>query len=253
MKHFMESKCWLLCLTLLLVAHTGKEPQRFTVFLVGDSTVADKPYQGSNPEKGWGQVLPLYFGDQVNVENHARNGRSAKSFRDEGHWEKVRARIKGGDYVIIEFGHNDQKKDSPDRYADPIVAYPALLAHYIAETREKGGIPILVTPIVRRKYDDRGYLLETHGSYPEAVRDVATEHGVALLDLHARTRELLLEWGPERSRQLFLHLMPGQYDALPRGTSDDTHLSGTGAFKVCDLAVAELKTEVPELAVYFKP
>ena len=248
----METKFWLLPLALLLVAFGAKAPQQITVFLVGDSTVANKPYRGSNPEKGWGQVLPLYFDGQVRVENHALNGRSTKSFRNEGHWDKVMARIKRGDYVIIEFGHNDQKTDSPDRYADPEEEYPKLLARYVAETRKKGGTPILATPIVRRKYDDRGYLEETHGGYPDAVRRVAAAHGVVLLDMHARTRELLLEWGPERSKQLFLHLQSGQYDALPNGAADDTHLSGTGAFKICDLAVVEMKAKIPELAVYFK-
>lgn len=254
-KQFMQlrMKFGLLALALLLVAFGAKHPQQITVFLVGDSTVANKPYGGSNPEKGWGQVLSLYFNEHVRIENYALNGRSTKSFRNEGHWDKVMARIKSGDYVIIEFGHNDQKVDSPDRYADPEEAYPNLLARYVSETRQKGGVPILATPIVRRKYDDRGYLEETHGDYPDAVRRVAEKYGVALWDLHARTRELLLEWGPERSKQLFLHLMPGQYDTLPTGAADDTHLSGTGAFKICDLAVAEMKAKTPELAVYLKP
>lgn len=237
----------------LLVAFVWDGEQRVTVFLIGDSTVANKPYRVSNPEKGWGQVLPLYVDENVRVENHALNGRSTKSFRDEGHWDKVRSRIKPGDYVIIEFGHNDQKANSPERYADPEVEYPQQLKRYISETRERGGTPVLATPIVRRKFDDRGYLQETHGDYPEAVRRVADETGTALLDLHALTRELLLEWGPERSKALFLHLMPGQYEALPKGATDDTHLSGTGAFKICDLAVAEMKRCLPELAVHFRP
>ena len=241
---------------LLMVVCSGfswDRQQQVTIFLVGDSTVANKPYRMSNPERGWGQVLPLYVDESIRVENHALNGRSAKSFRDEGHWEKVRGRIKPGDYIIIEFGHNDQKTNSPDRYADPEVDFPNQLRQYVAETREKGGIPVLATPIVRRKFDERGYLLETHGKYPDAVRLVAQQENVALLDMHARTRELLLEWGPERSKVLFLHLMPGQYEALPEGATDDTHLSGTGAFKLCDLAVDEMRRHLPELATHFKP
>ncbi|WP_257669146.1 rhamnogalacturonan acetylesterase [Parapedobacter tibetensis] len=239
-------------LVALFTAFAWNDQRQITVFLIGDSTVADKPYRESNPEKGWGQVLPLYFDEGVRVENHALNGRSTKSFRDEGHWDKVKERIKTGDYVIIEFGHNDQKANSPARYADPDVEYPQQLEQYIQETQERGGIPVLATPIVRRKFDDRGYLLETHGKYPEAVRKVAEEQGVVLLDMHARTRELLLEWGPERSKSLFLHLAPGQYETLAKGATDDTHLSGTGAFKLCDLAVAEMKAKIPELEMYFK-
>ena len=162
-------------------------------------------------------------------------------------------RIKPGDYVIIEFGHNDQKADSPDRYADPEVEFPRQLRQYISETRERGGIPVLATPIVRRKFDGRGYLTETHGQYPDAVRRVARQENAPLLDMHARTKELLLEWGPERSKALFLHLMPQQYEALPKGATDDTHLSGTGAFKICDLAVAEMKRCLPEMGSRFKP
>lgn len=240
-------------LMMLCAAFSWRTQQRTTIFLIGDSTVANKPYRVSNPERGWGQVLPLYVDESITVENHALNGRSTKSFRDEGHWEKVRTRIKPGDYVIIEFGHNDQKARSPDRYADPDVGFPAQLRQYVAETREKGGIPVLATPIVRRKFDERGYLVETHGQYPDAVRQVAQQENVPLLDMHARTRELLLEWGPERSKALFLHLMPGQYEAKPEGAADDTHLSGTGAFKLCDLAVAEMKRCLPELAMHFKP
>lgn len=240
-------------LALACAAFTWGAQQRVTVFLIGDSTVANKPYRVSNPERGWGQVLQLYMDGSITVENHALNGRSTKSFRDEGHWEKVRTRIKPGDYVIIEFGHNDQKVNSPDRYADPDVEFPSQLRQYIAETREKGGIPVLATPIVRRKFDEMGDLVETHGRYPNVVRQVAKQENVPLLDMHARTRELLMEWGPERSKTLFLHLMPGQYEAKPKGAADDTHLSGTGAFKLCDLAVAEMKRCLPKLAVHFKP
>ncbi|SKB58365.1 Lysophospholipase L1 [Parapedobacter luteus] len=236
----------------LFLAFLWAGQREVTVFLVGDSTVANKPYRASNPEKGWGQVLPLYFDEGVRVENHALNGRSTKSFRNEGHWDKVKARVQRGDYVVIAFGHNDQKENSPERYADPEVEFPRQLKRYIAETRERGGIPVLSTPIMRRKFDVRGYLEETHGAYPEVVRNVASETGVALLDMHAQTRELLLEWGPERSKALFLHLMPGQYEALPNGAEDDTHLSGTGAFKICDLAVAEMKRCLPALAAHFK-
>ncbi|HLT42512.1 MAG TPA: rhamnogalacturonan acetylesterase [Sphingobacteriaceae bacterium] len=248
----MIKKAILFITAITLMAFSLKETRPITVFLIGDSTVADKPYRISNPEKGWGQVLPLYFDENVRVENYALNGRSTKSFIDEGHWEKVKSKIQSGDYVIIEFGHNDQKEDSPDRYADPDIEYPRLLSKYIAETRERGGIPILASPIARRKFDERGYLLDTHGKYPDAVRQVALKEGVLFFDMHNKSKDLLLEFGPERSKQLFLHLMPGEYDNLPKGAVDDTHLSGTGAFKICDLAIEEIKKKVPSLSKYLK-
>lgn len=223
-----------------------------TLFLIGDSTLADKPYTGSNPEKGWGQVLPLYLKDGITVENHAVNGRSTKSFRDEGRWDTVQNRIKPGDYVLIQFGHNDQKKESPERYAAADTDYKSNLIRYITETRAKGAKPIIATPISRRSYNESGELEDSHGRYSEVVRDVAREHKVPLLDLHKRTVEVIEKFGFERSKELFLHYKPGDYDKFPEGKTDDTHLSPTGAFKVADLAVEELKREVPELEFFMK-
>lgn len=223
-----------------------------TIFLIGDSTVANKPYQTSNPEKGWGQVLPLYLKDGIKVENHAVNGRSTKSFIDERRWDEVLKRLKPGDYVVIEFGHNDQKIEDPSRYSDADSAYRLNLKKYISDTRAKGGKPVLATPIVRRRFDEKGKFFDTHTNYPDVVREVAASEDVPLLDLHKRTEELLKTFGEERSKSLFLHLNPGEYASMPDGKEDDTHLSGTGAFKVCDLAVAEMKTALPELNKYFK-
>ena len=227
------------------------QQEEITIFLVGDSTVADKPYKISNPEKGWGQVIPLYFKEGVTIENHAVNGRSTKSFIDEGKWDIVLGRINSGDYVIIEFGHNDAKSEDPKRYAAADTDYRKNLQRFISETREKGGIPVLATPIVRRKFED-GMLVETHGRYPEVVREVARSENVPLLDLHERTREIVSSLGEERSKNLFLHVQPGEYASHPEGKADDTHLSANGAFKVADLVKEEICRGIPALAVYFK-
>ena len=235
-----------------LVFHKFQGDQVITIFLVGDSTLADKPYAGSNPEKGWGQVFPLYFKEGIKVENHAMNGRSTKSFRDEGRWDKVYKQIKPGDYVLIQFGHNDQKKDSPERYAEAETDFRFNLIRYVEEIVEKGGKPILATPITRRSFDDQGRLIHTHGKYPEVVREVAENLKVPLLDLHQKTIGLLEQFGVEKSRELFLHYRPGDFEQFPEGQEDNTHLSPTGAFKVCDLAVSELKTELPELVNFLK-
>lgn len=250
----MKTKClWSLLLLLPLLSFMEpKPPKEITVFLISDSTVADKPYANGNPEKGWGQVFPLYFTEGVRVENHAVNGRSSKSFRDEGRWDKVLQKLKRGDYVVIEFGHNDQKSEDPTRYAAPETDYRQNLERYITETRTKGGHPVLATPIVRRKFDESGKLEDTHGVYPEVVRQVAAKHKVPLLDLHKKTEELVARYSPERSKALFLHLEPGEYASLPQGKTDDTHLSAYGAFRVCDLVVEEMQTALPELAKLLK-
>lgn len=214
--------------------------------------MANKPYSKGNPEKGWGQVFPLYFKEGIKIENHAKNGRSSKSFRDEGLWDIVLEKIKPGHYVIIAFGHNDQKQDSPERYSAPDTDYRKNLERYVRETRNKGGIPVLATPIMRRRFDENGKLYDTHGRYPEVVREIAKEKNVPLLDLHKQTEMLLKAYGEERSKELFLHIQPGEYASLPQGKEDDTHLSAIGAFRVCDLAIEEIKLAVPEWVPYLK-
>lgn len=240
--------------TLFYAAIFGNEKGEgdITFFLVGDSTMADKSYAGSNPEKGWGQVFPLYFKEGIRFENHAVNGRSTKSFRSEGRWKTVMKRIKPGDYVIVEFGHNDQKINSKDRYAFADSAYRDNLVRYVKEVREKGGKPVLATPISRRSFDENGILTDTHGRYSEVVREVAAEMEVPLFDLHKKTVEVLQQFGVEKSKELFLHYSPGDYSKFPEGREDNTHLSPTGAFKVSDLAVEELRRELPELVKFLK-
>lgn len=230
----------------------GKNEEEITFFLVGDSTMADKSYGVSNPEKGWGQVFPLYFKEGIRFENHAMNGRSTKSFRAEGRWDVVMERLKEGDYVIIEFGHNDQKINSADRYAFADSTYRDNLIRFVNEVREKGGKAVLATPISRRSFDENGVLTDTHGRYSEVVREVAAEMEVPLFDLHKKTVELLEQWGVEKSKELFLHFKPGEYEKFPKGVEDNTHLSPTGAFKVSDLAIEELKRELPELMKFLK-
>ncbi len=223
-----------------------------TIFMVGNSTMADKPYKNGNPEKGWAQVFPLYFKEGIKIENHAKNGRSTKSFLTEGRWAAVLYKMRTGDYVIIEFGHNDSRKDNPERYAEANTDYRLNLIKMIEEARSKGGIPVLATPIVRRRFDKNGIFYDTHGDYPKVVRELAAEYKVPLLDLHKKTTELLIQYGEKRSEQLFLIIKPGEYKSLPEGKDDNTHLSANGAFKVCDLAVEEIREAVPELAAWLK-
>jgi lysophospholipase L1-like esterase len=152
----------------------------------------------------------------------------------------------------MEFGHNDEKKKDPNRYAAPRTDYRANLIKFITETRSKGGIPVLATPIVRRRFDENGNFYDTHGEYPVVVRELAEEYDVPLLDLHRKTEEMLKDFGEENSKKLYLHISSNEYKSLPKGRTDNTHLSAYGAFKVCDLAVEELRNSLPELARWLK-
>ena len=223
-----------------------------TIYMIGNSTMADKPYKNGNPEKGWGQIFPLYFKEGIKIENHAVNGRSTKSFLDERRWNLVLDKIKPNDYVIIEFGHNDSKKEDPKRFADANTDYKINPIKFVNETRSKDGIPILATPIVRRRFDDQGKFYDVHGNYPKVVREVAVNMNVILLDLHKKTEEMLIEFGEEKSKLLFLLIEPMEYKSLTEGKTDNTHLSAYCAFKICDLAAVEIRNLIPELAIFLK-
>ena len=235
-----------------VTAQDINQSKQITIFMIGNSTMANKPYKDGNPEKGWGQIFPLYFNEGVRIENYAVNGRSTKSFIDEGRWENVLSKINSGDYVIIEFGHNDEKKEDPKRFADANTTYKLNLEKFVDETRQKNGIPILATPIVRRRFDENGNFYDTHGDYPKVVREVASEKDVILFDLHNKSKELLIQYGEKNSKKLFLHIEPGEYPSLPEGLKDNTHFSPDGAFRICDLAAEEVKLKVKNLAIFLK-
>jgi len=234
-------------------AQAQAPPATVTVFMVGDSTMADKPLIPANPERGWGQMLPMYFKDGVRIENHAVNGRSTKSFIDEGRWQVVADRLKPGDYVIIQFGHNDEKKNDTNRYTAPFGGFETNLEMFVDEARRHEATPVLATPVARRKFDDDGRLVDTHGDYPNAVRQVAQERHVPLVEMNTRSIELLTRMGPESSKRLFDWIPAGEYDRFPKGLSDDTHFNAYGASRMCDLAVGEIKSAVPGLAAWLKP
>jgi lysophospholipase L1-like esterase len=223
---------------------------RLTLHLIGDSTMANKPIIPANPERGWGQMLHMYFADAVRVENYAQNGRSSKSFIAEGRWEKVLAAIKPGDYVIIQFGHNDEKIESVGRGTAPFGEYTTNLVRFIQETRGRKATPILATPVARRKFDAAGKLTDTHGDYPKAVRAVAEAQKVPLLELCNATEKLLQQLGPESSKRLFDWIPAGEFAPESKPLQDDTHFNAYGASRVCDLAVGEIEAKVPELAAH---
>lgn len=216
------------------------QAQTSTLFLIGDSTMSDKKNPEVNPEHGWGQVLPEFLTDEIKVENHSVNGRSTKSFIDEGRWKAVLEKLQPGDFVFIQFGHNDQKIKNKDRFTNPFTGYRRNLEKYVKETREKGAKPVLFTSIVRRNFNEHGVLVDTHGDYPLVVRMVADHLDVPFVDLQSLTEQLELFYGEVDSKRLHLHFLPSEIDYYPEGKADDTHLSETGAKLVASLALREL-------------
>jgi len=252
MKYFAYLLSLLVLSNQLLVYTQSVDKKEITIFMIGNSTMADKPFYDGNPEKGWGQIFPLYFKEGIKIENHAVNGRSTKSFINEGRWDSVFNKINPGDYVIIEFGHNDAKKDDPKRFADANTDYRWNLEKFINETRQNGGMPILATPIVRRRFDEQGKFYDVHGDYPKVVRELCKEMDIVLLDLHKKSEEYIIKLGAERSKNFYLHIAADEYSSIPEGKTDDTHLSPTGAFRICDFAADEIKLKIPLLANYLK-
>ena len=234
-----------------LIVVARLEVPTIDVHLIGDSTMADRA-DPANPEHGWGQLLSKFFDQLVAVHNHAVNGRSTKSFIDEGKWSTVLRDLKAGDYVFIEFGHNDEKVEDTTRYAAATTDYRRNLERFVAETRSKGATPILLTPIVRRKFNANGELENTHGDYPRVVRELASTLRVPLIDLEASTRRLITAAGPEESKRLYVWLAAGVSSFFPEGRQDDTHLSAQGATEVARLVAGALTTTVPNLGKHVR-
>ncbi|MBB5353643.1 pectinesterase [Haloferula luteola] len=219
-----------------------------TIYLIGDSTMADKP-RIEHPERGWGQLFRTLVREPAHLENHARNGRSSKSFLAEKRWAPIVSQLQAGDWVIIQFGHNDEKSDQPKLHTEPRGSYTDLLRRFVHETRAKGAHPILATPVARRRWQN-GQLIPTHGDYPDAVRELARAEQVPLLDLEKRTSAMEAALGEEGSKALHLWFAPGEIDAAPRGIQDDTHYSAMGALSTAKLAVDEIRRLRLDLAHY---
>lgn len=223
-----------------------------TIYAIGDSTMANKPNPDENPERGWIQMLPPFFKDQVTINNHAVNGRSTKSFRELKHWQPIFDSLKPGNYVFIQFGHNDGKETDPTRYTNPQTAYRHNLIRYVEETRSKGAIPILFSSIARRKFNEEGVLLDAHGNYTLVARLVAQEMNVPFFDMQYLTEQLEVSYGVEESKKLHLHFAPDENAYIPNGITDNTHLSVLGATEICKLFIQDLKRQNLPLAKYVK-
>lgn len=237
-----------------VTAQVESQPQQqlVSIHTIGDSTMADKVNPEENPERGWCQLLPIFLNDKAVVKNHAVNGRSTRSFIQQKRWDSVYSKLNIGDYVFIQFGHNDQKENDSLRYTNPHTAYRHNLIKFVQEAREKGAHPVLFSSIVRRNFNEDGTLVDTHGDYPMEVRLVAQEFEVPFIDLQYATEQMEERYGVEASKKLHLHYAPNEIAYYPEGKEDDTHLSIEGATEVARLAVAELKNKVPEFTNFIK-
>jgi lysophospholipase L1-like esterase len=245
----MKSLCAFLSLLLLSSLAAGKEP--ITIFLAGDSTMAQKLPE-KRPETGWGEALQQHFDEsRVRIDNRAANGRSTRTFISENRWQAIVDKLKKGDYVFIEFGHNDSAKEKVDRYTPP-EDYRLNLIRFINEVRAKKAIPVLLTPVMRRRFDKQGMFFDSHGEYPDIVRRVAAEEKVALIDMHRKSERVIKQYGAEESRKLFLQLKAGENSNYPQGIEDNTHFSPLGAEVMAKLAVEGIREQKLGLAKFLK-
>lgn len=227
-----------LLLPLVFLAAFALPPRKTQVWLIGDSTISVKDVR-AYPENGWGMPFTHFFDSTVEVNNHAKNGRSTRTFIEEGLWKRVIENVADGDYVLIQFGHNDEvetKKSYTTREQ-----FVANLERYVSETRAKKANPVLLTPVARRKFDSTGTVVSTHEVYANLVRAAAKKNNVPLIDLDAKSQALLQAMGVEASKHLFNHLQPGEHPNYPDGKVDDTHFSELGARKMAQLVLAEIR------------
>ncbi len=218
------------------------QQRHITVFLAGDSTMADKAVK-EYPETGWGMAFKAFFDSTVNVTNLAKNGRTTKSFINEGLWKKIADNMQEGDYVFIQFGHNDEKPNavSPQQFHDNLL-------RFVNEARAKKATPILITPVARRKFDANGNIQGTHEAFSAIVRKLAADEHVLFIDLDKESQAMLQQMGPDKSKYLYNYLEAGEHPNYPNGQRDDTHFSELGARKIAGIILADVKALKLDLA-----
>jgi lysophospholipase L1-like esterase len=222
--------------------------KKIHLYLAGDSTVAAN-YAKTFPQAGWGQMLAQFFSSDVAVINCALNGRSSRSFIEEGRLAEICRKLAAGDYFFIQFGHNDAKTDA--RHTDPFTTYKKYLKAYIDAAREAQAVPVLITSVQCLTFNRDGTIENIHREYHEAARELAIAENTALLALGEKSKALLEELGPEAAQKLFMHLAPGEFPNYPEGKQDDTHLRVEGAEAMAQLVALEIKEIFPESLAQF--
>lgn len=214
------------------------------IFMMGDSTMK---YNNifRYPQVGWGQVLHLFTKNEWLVEDHAENGRSTKSFKEEGRFDVILSRIQSGDFVICQFGHNDEKKQDPSRYTEPYGEYQKNLAYFAQEVEKKGGHIVFATSITRHHFEN-GVCTNTHGEYPKAMLEFAAKNGYTCIDLNHLTMQLYTKLGEEATKKYHMIFPKNTYESFPEAKEDHSHLRYEGALMVAELFVrAVAKTKDP--------
>jgi len=225
-----------------------KVEDAITVFLAGDSTVTDQQIE---PWAAWGQMLPAFFDSTVAIANHAESGETIKSFVGEHRFEKVMSLIKAGDYLFIQFGHNDQKINA--EHTDAASGFKDYLRRFIADAKAKGALPILVTSMERRNFDSAGHIVPSLEGYPQAMREVGDELGIPVIDLNAMSVPFYEALGPETAKKAFVYFPADSFPGQPKALSDDTHFSTYGAYELARCVVEGIKNRVPALAAHLRP
>lgn len=223
--------------------------KKITVHLAGDSTMADKQANKA-PETGWGTAFKTLVNENATVVNYAQNGRSTKSFINEGRWQKLVDNVQEGDWVFIQFGHNDEKVDKP-AVGTTLEEYKANLTRFVNDVRAKKGFPVLFTPVMRRSIQD-GVFINSHGLYPDAVKEVAAQLNVPLVDMLSKSKVLLEKTGIEESKKFYLIGDSTAWANYPKGVTDNTHFQTQGAQAMAQLVVAAIKEQDLPLKAYLK-
>lgn len=244
-------KVKILLLSLILITLSAAKPkEKVRIFIAGDSTA-----QTYKPEKtlmcGWGQMLQAFFTEDVKVENRAMGGRSTKTFISEGRWDKILNDMQKGDFVFIQFGHNDASTN-PERHAS-YEDYRKNIERMIQDVRAKKGNPVLLTSVVMRTFQKGNLVDDRLKAYPAITRELAEQYNVPLIDVNVKMRDLILTMGDEPSKALYMWLEPGMDPSKPDGSQDDTHLREAGAQKVAEFVVHDIqKQQLKGLAKYLK-
>ena len=209
------------------------------LIFIGDSTMQQN-FVGKYPQCGWPQAMPLFLKNEVEIYNFGKNGCSTKSYLELGLFNKALEYVNEESYCFIEFGHNDQKIQDSNRYTRPFIEYYDNLVYFIKEIQKRNGNVILLTPIYRRIFKDNKLVENTHLNYPEAMKKVANDLNIFLIDLTSLTFDLISDLGDEKSKKLFMNFKEGLYENYPNGLEDNTHLRFEGAFQISKLVVNEL-------------
>lgn len=210
------------------------------IYLIGDSTCHTNTKE-TYPQHGWGQVFSAFINENYEVINLAENGRSSKSFLEEGLFKPCEENIEENDFLFIQFGHNDEKDDKK-RHTDSFSTYQQYLLYYINVARKVNATPVLLSSIYRRHFNEDGTIKENcHLTYPKAMEELAKKENVIYIDMCELTKQMLIKLGDEDSKELFMNFKEGLYENYPEGKEDNTHLRYKGALKICEILINQIK------------